>query len=61
MAAECVDRMVGCDGTLCIGLNSLPIVGGIAVVGTDPGIVGETEIARRAEEREREKRNDAID
>lgn len=43
MAAGCVDKMFGCDGAIvCIGLNSLPIVGGRTVAGTPTGNVGDT-------------------
>lgn len=43
MAAECVDKIVGWVGaTFCIGLNSLPSVGGNTVAGPVPGNDGDT-------------------
>lgn len=43
VAAECVDKIVGCvDATVCIGLNSLPSVGGNTVAGPAPGNDGDT-------------------
>lgn len=54
VAAECVDKIVGCVGaTVCIPLNSLPSVGGNTVAGTVPGNVGET--ANKNEWNERKK------
>lgn len=52
MAAECVvcvdNRMADCVGVIvCIGLNSLPSVGGRMEVGTVPGNVGDTAMNRR--------------
>lgn len=48
MVAECADRRVGCDGAIvCIGINSFASDGGNPVVGTDPGIVGDTAMKER--------------
>lgn len=42
VAAESVDKIVGCVGDVCMGLNSQPSVGGNNVAGIVPGNVGET-------------------